>query len=184
VLYLPSVNMNVYDDEASMGAEAAYAMIGHECAKVTDATLQAILESRKIGNIHTIMTLMEECGNNAVNRISIDIVYPTLIIRDNAVMIHFGPTEMEKFLCPLTDSLISQMIVLKPFMVPENKAFFIAWLQRIHEIVSSSSGLSQLFGASDSLNDVELWFAQKGLPSINVNNPAVGAFETLAAFRQ
>lgn len=116
----------------------------------------------------TLHGLTEQLGPGVRNRMSLDVVYPTLAFNSNEqVVLDYGPESDShhngEVLFNMSEPIIDQLLYLKHFWTPENGPFFEQW------------AMKHGFGAS---KDVSRWFDQK-LPVIDMSNPIQGAMETL-----
>lgn len=143
---------------------------------------QEYMQQQEASGYPTTMSLLKHFGQNVKNRIGFDFVDPRLTIESGNVLLYAhntnGPT-LQLFNL-YEEPLISQMIYLKPFLVPENFVFFIEWTKCIYSLSGDPNGRQSLFGGSDK---AELWFGQQ-LPAIDISNPIQGALQTLQFARQ
>lgn len=132
------------------------------------------------GSFHNMSTLIQAAPNiEHKHRINFDIVNPLLEIEAGCVVTREGRVRI----CAITDPLIAQIIALKPFIVPENEMFFVLWVTSIFEGLLNDNPherlfLRHLFRGSAA---VDLWFAQRDLPAIDIGNPVAGVLQTMRA---
>lgn len=141
---------------------------------------QDILSQPRIGSFLTSVDLMSLIGKETRNhmRMTYDLASPGLFFRDSAVYLDVpGPDGTGVCLFKMDTPLIAQLIHLKPFICPENFAFFIDWVRELHGYASDSLGRKIMFGASD---DAEMWFQQNNIaPTIDSDNPLPGLLQTM-----
>lgn len=138
---------------------------------------QELLAAPCVGNYLTPANLIQVVGGAQKTRMSFEIVAPNLFFRESKVFVNVQNNEGDYFqLFDMNEPLISQMIHLKPFLVPENFEFFQAWIREVSNYAHDPQGRKILFGGSDN---AELWFGQKNLAFIDFQDPIPGIVRTM-----
>lgn len=118
--------------------------------------------------------IMSMLGSGYRTRSAVEFVHPPLTIENDMVLLAGKP------LFSLDTALICQLIHLKPFLCPENKDFFVAWLRRLNRQMKTEEGRTTAFCGT---YEAEAWF-DTPQPSIDSENPLEGVLETINAITQ
>lgn len=141
-----------------------------------EAEAKELLQLDNVGGFLTTTALLAKLAPAVKNRVSFDVVEPKLYFKGEKVMVQ-TPRGEELELFHMNAPLIEQLIHLKCFIVPENLDFFVKWVRQVHARTSDMLGRSLIFAPSPK---AELWFSQRDLPTISMDNPLQGVIQTVA----
>lgn len=112
------------------------------------------------------------------HRIAFDIVRPrpSVYHRCEVRVGEYDNAHPEWHICDISDPLIDQFIALKPFLVPENMAFFVEYFALLEQRLRQPGGLDMAFVDSTRAG---AWFAQQ-LPTMDPKGDPLDAALQLA----
>jgi hypothetical protein len=132
----------------------------------------SLLNAPPAGGFPTVSSLLR-AGVGERHRTELSVVYPPVELR-NELVTTFDRKGNPVTLFHMETPLICQLISLKPFFVPENRDFFVKWIQNLHARCSDPKARAALFAGGA---EAEEWFSQT-LPAMDLSNPLEGVMQS------